>query len=519
MKKVFIMLISMLIVLNLSGCKAPSFVDKNNASFKEAVRAINTDEILLKDIVPFEWDIMYNFTPYTSREKIEEIIGFHSDDIIETVNEGMTQLLFVKDNQVVSSICGFSSHLGYSLFFGGYEGDYISISSSDNAVFTVSSFKGVVNLVKKSEEEGSGEEVLELSSDNYLYASKISISDYENLVVAVERVNSIDTYSYYVIRLYNQGEIVDEYSLFKPEKPDRKFIFKSKIMELYDYDNNGEPEFWIPDGLDYFSGYSLFTISKDLKISLVDTYIGSELITDISENQFMITKSSGLIDSNDLAQQHYLYTYSQDGWDYSIYEAGLNLDREGSCNDIIKIENISDKSKYKPIFLSVTLNGNITLKREFPSDAAINPTVFSFDFCKKGTEQIVVYLTDRYSNYHASQLYILEVVNGELVELLAITDDTIREGIEKEDAFFVSLFGNMPVEKRMNYSYLTFLSIVPANETYGTTLGLVLGYLGRDSLKTYMHWDGTKWSDNKNIFKYTETYDFETDQMRVISYE
>lgn len=103
----------------------------NNQRLQREVKAVDSNFALLNEIVPFKWDTLYTFEPYASEEEIEEIIGFKSSSIKETVSEGMVQLLFVRDKKVVSSVIGYGSALGYSIDFQG------KIMFSDNAVFSV----------------------------------------------------------------------------------------------------------------------------------------------------------------------------------------------------------------------------------------------------------------------------------------------------------------------------------------------------------------------------------------------
>jgi len=93
--------------------------------------------------VPFEWDIAYTFDSHTTEEQIEAIIGFKSNSIRETVNEGMVQLLFVDGKSVVSSVCGYSEALGYRIDF------LESVSYADHAVFSVDTEAGIVKLTYK----------------------------------------------------------------------------------------------------------------------------------------------------------------------------------------------------------------------------------------------------------------------------------------------------------------------------------------------------------------------------------
>ncbi len=102
----------------------------NNHRLQREVTAVSSEHVLLNEVVPFKWDTLYSFEPYASEDQIEEIIGFKSRSIKETVSEGMVQLLFVRDNKVVSSVLGYESALGYSINFTG------KIKYIDNTVFS-----------------------------------------------------------------------------------------------------------------------------------------------------------------------------------------------------------------------------------------------------------------------------------------------------------------------------------------------------------------------------------------------
>lgn len=83
---------------------------------KQAVRQLETGELVtLETLVPFAWEKVYTFPPYTSKAQMEETLGFKSRFLQETVNEGMVQLLFVKGNAVTADICGYADTLGYRI--------------------------------------------------------------------------------------------------------------------------------------------------------------------------------------------------------------------------------------------------------------------------------------------------------------------------------------------------------------------------------------------------------------------
>ncbi|NCB42633.1 MAG: hypothetical protein EOM59_08440 [Clostridia bacterium] len=115
----------------------------NNKNLQREVTAVHSGDVALNDLVPFEWDIVYTFDPYTTQEQIESIIGFKSNSIQETVSEGMVQLLFVKGKRVVSSVCGYSQALGYRIDF------LQNVSYIDHAVFSADTEAGIVKLTHK----------------------------------------------------------------------------------------------------------------------------------------------------------------------------------------------------------------------------------------------------------------------------------------------------------------------------------------------------------------------------------
>lgn len=103
----------------------------HNYQFKQAILSINSEETTLNEVVPFAWDTVYTFSPYTGKDEIERVIGFRSRHIRETVSEDMVQLLFVKDGSVTASICGYGQNLGYRVSFAD------SVAFQEKAVFRV----------------------------------------------------------------------------------------------------------------------------------------------------------------------------------------------------------------------------------------------------------------------------------------------------------------------------------------------------------------------------------------------
>lgn len=137
-----IVAIFLLLALGYSLIGNPAIAYRNY-KLKNAILSVGSVEaVTLNDITPYKWDTVYTFAPYTSRQAIEEIIGFKSRYVKETVSEGMVQLLFVKGDSVVASVCGYADNLGYRVEFSG------AIDYTEEAKFSVSKNEGIVALIK-----------------------------------------------------------------------------------------------------------------------------------------------------------------------------------------------------------------------------------------------------------------------------------------------------------------------------------------------------------------------------------
>jgi hypothetical protein len=93
--------------------------DVNADLLKEEVLTIeqSVETVNLTDITPFEWDVAFFFDPYTTKDTIYETVGYKWDNISETVNEGMNQIVFLKDEKVVCYLYGYPENNGYGIFF------------------------------------------------------------------------------------------------------------------------------------------------------------------------------------------------------------------------------------------------------------------------------------------------------------------------------------------------------------------------------------------------------------------
>ena len=109
-------------------------------ALQAAVTGISKDTVTLNEVVPFAWDTVYTFAPYTPREEIEAVIGFRSAAIQEGYSEGILRLVFVKGRRVAAMVCATPQTLGYTIVFEGH------ISRAENMPFSVTRTGEVVKL-------------------------------------------------------------------------------------------------------------------------------------------------------------------------------------------------------------------------------------------------------------------------------------------------------------------------------------------------------------------------------------
>jgi len=117
----------------------------NNSRLEESLTSVEEEEVILEDVVPFEWTSVYTFDPYTSQDRIRNVVGSDSAALQESLSEGMTNVVFCSRGRVVSSVCGYPSNLGYSLSFFNKDGKhyyypdggYSVLQHGDRVVFSV----------------------------------------------------------------------------------------------------------------------------------------------------------------------------------------------------------------------------------------------------------------------------------------------------------------------------------------------------------------------------------------------
>lgn len=208
-KKGFVLIITLVIVVftvflmsnpkNTNVDNSKSLI-KNIQELKKDSQNKNVLVKNIRDITDFKWDYLYSFEPYTSKEDIEKAIGFKSDKIKESVNEGTNQVIFTKGNEIVCYIYGYADDSAYFDFSSLYNNSsilnkyedvlsldsvkYVRLSSKGNHPFLLTQFD---NLQMSYMVEASQKQVASArkAKDNYNY-DRVFIS---NNNIAIEKKN------------------------------------------------------------------------------------------------------------------------------------------------------------------------------------------------------------------------------------------------------------------------------------------------------------------------------------------
>ena len=124
--------------------------NQNENLLKEEVLALgaSVDTVNLREVTPFDWDVAYSFPPYTMKESIYKTVGYKWDRISETVNEGMDQIVFMKEGKVVCYLYGYPKNNGYGLSFTSdqHKDAGSVLRAEDNLTFQVERSDGIVYL-------------------------------------------------------------------------------------------------------------------------------------------------------------------------------------------------------------------------------------------------------------------------------------------------------------------------------------------------------------------------------------
>lgn len=119
----------------------------HNEKLKENILCLNeTQEIILNDFVPFDWDTMYAFKKGTTKEEIEKIIGFKNSKIKDVLSDEEVSVIFVKDDKITAYPQLNENVLGYNFDIIPEGKTYGVIHNYEYAVMYVHSKNNVIQI-------------------------------------------------------------------------------------------------------------------------------------------------------------------------------------------------------------------------------------------------------------------------------------------------------------------------------------------------------------------------------------
>lgn len=76
-----------------------------NHELSDAIQSLSYKSgTTLEDVIPFEWDYVYRFVPYTPKEDMENKMGVRSRYVTEAKYDDMVQIYVVKNNKIIAFI-------------------------------------------------------------------------------------------------------------------------------------------------------------------------------------------------------------------------------------------------------------------------------------------------------------------------------------------------------------------------------------------------------------------------------
>lgn len=115
-----------------------SLVSKNTRNLEmilsENITSGRSENGNLKDLITLDYDKMYVFGPYQPIDEMEKQIGFKYSKLKEGLNEGIVNILLVKDNKAIAYLFGYPSDTGYYLEIPS--GEYTK-SQIDRMTYTI----------------------------------------------------------------------------------------------------------------------------------------------------------------------------------------------------------------------------------------------------------------------------------------------------------------------------------------------------------------------------------------------
>jgi|GEM_PF-5579357 hypothetical protein len=159
-------IIGFFVLANPHGAKV------NGRELSSILSQYDNEIMVLNDTVEFDYDYVIQFPPYADKKSMEEMLGFKCPFLNESVNEGMMNILFVKDNKAVCYIYSYGENNKFYLSIP--EG--VKIQKEEIGTFLVSNKNGYPSYVSNDLNYGEGTALL-TRADELLDAKNQYIGD------------------------------------------------------------------------------------------------------------------------------------------------------------------------------------------------------------------------------------------------------------------------------------------------------------------------------------------------------
>lgn len=161
--------------------------------FCQAMKNLNTkvgQEISWNEVVPFTWDEVYYFVPYTTEKEMEQITGVKSDKYCELHEDSGVQIAFIKNKKVIVFISDKEKNLGFGMR------QFDCIKYKDEALFQVEKngntlYIQYISSKKEKEQTESKEDAKQQFLDNisdHMYYAEMTKEDGSFILLVTDAV-------------------------------------------------------------------------------------------------------------------------------------------------------------------------------------------------------------------------------------------------------------------------------------------------------------------------------------------
>ena len=121
----------------------------HNVLLQDEIKKLNqTQEFVLNDVVPFEWETMYVFEKGTDKEYIEKTIGISNRFIKDVPDEdNAVSIIFTCKGKITAYPTGTKEELGYYIDLPKNKERHAEVQYVDNLICYVESENGIARIM------------------------------------------------------------------------------------------------------------------------------------------------------------------------------------------------------------------------------------------------------------------------------------------------------------------------------------------------------------------------------------